>query len=473
MRRRVVLQLVLAATACGGGVPVARTPQPEPEPAPANPAPVQPPEPRAELPASTVPPGGLRPDERGEAPKRGPNVPRSADYLDRRFGGPEVRVALGVTHERTPVGGVGTWRVVAPGDATFGFRPSRGGRYAVEQQGDRLRIASGDGDATPWRRGPIEMEAVTPMAFVAYKGHAYSGRLRFVSTDTGVLVVNALPMEQYLRGVVPGEIGVRQPNERAAVEAQAIAARSYAAIKLGGRSAHPYDLLATVIDQVYGGRDAHQPLTDSAVLATQGIVLTYAGRVINAPYHASAGGITAEAPEVWRTAGEPFLRRVSEQIPGSARFYDDIAPRFSWTVRFSAAELERLADRWLPQYAGAPTGGLGGVRAVEVTGRTPSGRAAGLAFDTPRGRFTVRGNDLRFVLRSTNGELLNSTLVDLESAPGPGGALSSLVVRGKGYGHGVGMCQWGAIGRARAGQDVRTILATYYPGTRLERLPER
>ena len=468
MRRRAVALVALAAAACSGGVPAARTPPAEPQPVT---PPVAAPDRRPDPPAAA--PGVLRPDELGDAPTRPMDGPRPVDYSERRFGGPEVRVALGVARERAAVGGSGAWRAVSPGDARITFRPSRGVTYSVEQQGDRLRIVSVDGDATAWRRGPIELEPATPMAFVAYKGHAYSGRIRFVPTDSGVLVVNALPLEQYLRGVVPGEIGVRQPNERAAVEAQAIAARSYAAIKLGGRGGQPFDLLATVIDQVYGGRDVQQPLSDSAVLATRGLVLTYGGHVVNAPYHSSAGGITAEAPEVWRTGGEPFLKRVSEQIPGTSRYYDDIAPRFSWTVRFSAAELERLADRWLSQYAGAPAGALGGVRAVEISGRTPSGRAAGLVFDTPRGRFAVRGNDLRFVLRSATGELLNSTLIELEAVPGAGGALAALIVRGKGYGHGVGMCQWGAIGRARAGQDVRTILATYYPGTRLERMPDR
>jgi len=81
------------------------------------------------------------------------------------------------------------------------------------------------------------------------------------------------------------------------------------------------------------------------------------------------------------------------------------------------------------------------------------------------GNFSLRGNDIRFVLRPPGGEILNSTYFSVETSQASNGSLGKLTIRGNGYGHGVGMCQWGAIGRARAGQDVRTILRTYYPGT--------
>jgi stage II sporulation protein D len=90
-----------------------------------------------------------------------------------------------------------------------------------------------------------------------------------------------------------------------------------------------------------------------------------------------------------------------------------------------------------------------------------------MRIETETGRYTLRGNDVRYVLRPPGGEILNSTYFSLEPEHGPGGSLRRLVIRGNGWGHGIGMCQWGAIGRARAGQDFRTILRTYYPGTDL------
>jgi stage II sporulation protein D len=97
--------------------------------------------------------------------------------------------------------------------------------------------------------------------------------------------------------------------------------------------------------------------------------------------------------------------------------------------------------------------------------RTPSNRVGALTITTDRGEFTLHGNDIRSVLRGAGGEILNSTYFSIDSSNQRDGHLTQLTLRGGGYGHGVGMCQWGAIGRARAGQDFRTILATYYQGT--------
>jgi stage II sporulation protein D len=107
----------------------------------------------------------------------------------------------------------------------------------------------------------------------------------------------------------------------------------------------------------------------------------------------------------------------------------------------------------------------GVVRDVGVAARTASGRVAAISVTTDRGNFVLRGNDIRYVLRQPGGSLLNSTDFSATIDRARDGAISVLTLRGKGYGHGVGMCQSGAIGRARSGQDFRTILRTYYPGT--------
>jgi stage II sporulation protein D len=105
------------------------------------------------------------------------------------------------------------------------------------------------------------------------------------------------------------------------------------------------------------------------------------------------------------------------------------------------------------------------VRGVTVASHTLSGRVGTITVSTDRGNFSLRGNDIRYVLRAPGDEILNSTYFSLDQSSAADGSLVQLVIRGFGYGHGVGMCQWGAIGRARAGQDFRTILRAYYPGT--------
>ena len=120
---------------------------------------------------------------------------------------------------------------------------------------------------------------------------------------------NRVRMDDYLRGVVPLEIGTRDPRDSAAVEAQAVTARSYAYVHAGGgSSSRPYDVTASVTDQLYGGADVETAVSNAAVNATRGLVLQYEGRVVNAPYHSSCGGSTAAADEIWRTSTEPYLK---------------------------------------------------------------------------------------------------------------------------------------------------------------------
>jgi stage II sporulation protein D len=336
-----------------------------------------------------------------------------------------------------------------------------GARTVVSLAGDVIRVGDARGGAAP-------MTLSSSGGIVSVNGKRYRGDLLLSPADSGLVVVNRLDIEAYLRGVVPREMGIRGDNERAALEAQAVAARSYAVVRLHNAS-RAYDLAATTSDQVYGGVEAENALADAAVAATEALVLMYDGRIVNAPYSSTCGGSTAEPSEVWRSRNEPFLQRVSDRIPGSDRFYCDIAPRFRWERSWRHDTLTAIVERYLRSYAQVPAGPVGSVRGLSVEGRTPSGRVAAINLETDRGRYRLQGNDIRYVLRSPGGELLNSTYFSPEIVAGSDGRLSRLTIRGLGYGHGIGMCQWGAIGRARAGQDFRTILRTYFPGTDVAR----
>jgi stage II sporulation protein D len=340
-----------------------------------------------------------------------------------------------------------------------------GGAWRAESQGGAVRVSSGVASRTV--RGTLRA-VPTGDAVLRVDGRRYRGVVELVPTDSGLVLVNRLGLEDYLRGVVPREIGPRTAAEAAAVEAQAIAARSYAFVRLRETAARPWDVVGGVLNQVYGGADAETPVADAAVVATAGMVLWYRGAVINAPFHAACGGRTAAAPELWRTAGEPFLQAVDDTDPATGRPYCERSPRFRWTVTIAAAALRQLAARWLATYGGAPAGDLGPVTDVRVAARTPTGRAMTTEVSTSRGTWRVRANDIRFVLRTASGELLNSTQFDIRASPRDGG---DLVLEGHGHGHGVGMCQWGAIGRARSGFDARAILRTYFPGTTVAPAP--
>ncbi len=306
---------------------------------------------------------------------------------------------------------------------------------------------------------------VMPVAREASFGNAtwadkrYRGTIDYVPDGSGLAVINRVDLEDYLRGVLPGEIGSRDPRDRAALQAQAVAARSYAAARMGERRGS-YDVLATVADQVYGGMSVERPETDDAVRATRGLVLTWGDRIITAPYHSHGGPMTAAADEVfWRRGGEPYLRPVDDRSAGGG-CYCDVSGMRGWERRFSLDEIRQL----LAQFGrDAGVTASGDVLTVSIASRGPSGRVTQLAIGTTGGNVVIHGNDIRSVFK-TNGAILPSTNFSLEFSGGV------LVLRGVGNGHGVGMSQWGAIGRARAGQDARSILAAYYPGTRLSPL---
>ena len=375
-----------------------------------------------------------------------------------------IRVNLTPAGSPIAFSGTGGWRLYdADGSSTL-VGGGAGDVWSVRLDDGLLRAVHADGRASARVDGPLVLRAVDRDALVSLGGKRYRGELHFHPGDRGPIVVNRLPLESYLRGVVPLEIGTGRGTDTAAVQAQAVAARSYAIMRLATPS-RPWDVFATVDDQVYGGVEAERDWSDYGVSSTQGLVLSYDGNVVSAPYHSTCGGRTAETTEVWNGPGQPYLQSVSDAIGGSSGHYCEISPRFRWTESWTRSALGTTVGRYLGRYATVPSRGIGTIRSLEIEDHTPTGRVGTLAIDTSTGRYRLVRNEIRFVLRSAGGAILNSTYFSLETDRGSDGALRELTASGGGYGHGIGMCQWGAIGRARAGQDFREILRTYYPGT--------
>lgn len=375
----------------------------------------------------------------------------------------QVRIALARGVAQARIRADVDWVLVGGDDDGVLARPAAGESLSIESVGGRL-VARREGDGAQQSDvAVVTARASAPGGTVTFNGRRWRGELVIRADDRGsLLVVNRLPMDEYLRGVVPLEIGTRAMSDFAAAEAQAIAARSYAYMHLVGPE-RPYDMLATVSDQVYGGMTAETLLGNQAVDNTSGLVLMYQGRVVNAPYHGNCGGLTAEPGDSWRSGPEPYLQRVSDQIPGTDRFYCEAGPRFRWRRSYTGEELRQSIVRYLGTVPQAPQS-VERIRSVIVTEVTPAGRVAALTVDTDRGPWTMRGNEIRSALRTTSGEMMYSTYFSVDAVTGES-AVRSLELRGGGNGHGIGMCQSGAMGRARAGQDFRTILTTYYPGT--------
>ncbi|HYK82530.1 MAG TPA: SpoIID/LytB domain-containing protein [Gemmatimonadales bacterium] len=330
-----------------------------------------------------------------------------------------------------------------------------------------LRVVKPDGTHSERHFG-ISAVNVTEGRFAMADGRRYRGRVNVIRDATGLTLMNRVPLESYLAGVIGGELGPRRPEERQAMLAQAVVSRSFALHNRGRWEAQGFDAWADVHDQVYAGVAAETPDAWDAVRATRGEVARYHGDVIDAYFHSTCGYSTASVEEAFGTAQpRPYLRPVSD-ASGGGHYYNELSQHFRWREEWDGAKLRAILSRTLPG-VGSAGGGLPRIRDLVVTRTTASGRVGELRIVFEHGAEVVPGPDVRAVLRPAPDQLLESAAFQL-AVTKDGGQVSHVVATGVGWGHGVGFCQWGAVGRARAGQDYRTIITTYFPGTSLERL---
>jgi stage II sporulation protein D len=203
------------------------------------------------------------------------------------------------------------------------------------------------------------------------------------------------------------------------------------------------------------------------VRETAGEVATYGGQPITAYYHSTCAGRTAAIDEVWNVGPVPYLVSIEDVDPRTGEAYDHFSGKFTWTERWTAPQLVAILNRTLADSLRGRR--IGEIEDMQVRSRTPSGRVRALRIDTDAGSFTVGRDRVRWILAPARGGILNSSMFDV-SVHRMGGTVTEIVAEGHGWGHGIGMCQMGAVGRANAGQDYRTILRAYYPGIEIARM---
>lgn len=304
---------------------------------------------------------------------------------------------------------------------------------------------------------------------ITIAGQPYRGSALIRAAGPGrVTAINQVEMEEYLLGVVPREIGQVGEELLETAKAQAVAARTYAIRYLGRRASLGFDVYATVQDQVYGGVAAEHTPVSRAVRATAGEILTYRGEPIEAFYHSTCAGHTAAIEEVWfGEAPRPYLVSVRDVDPRTGAAYDRSSNRFEWTERWTARELTDILNRTLADSLPAGARSIGELRDIRILETTPSGRVRRMRISGSNAGVEVGGDRIRWILLRPSGPALNSSKFHIEVVRGPGGEIREVVAAGGGWGHGIGMCQVGAMGRARAGQDYRTILQAYFNDTRI------
>ncbi len=304
----------------------------------------------------------------------------------------------------------------------------------------RLAPSNGGLDIEGRRVSAVRLQP-SEARLLTWRGREYPGSFEILRNGDGLVVVNELPLEEYLAGALKAEASDKWPLEM--LKAQAIVARTYAAYHRWLNAAKPFHLVASTAHQQYWGRVAETSPLWEAVQATAGQVLTWEGRLFPAFYHTDSGGHTEDPRLVFAARNMPALRAVRSGFSGES-------PHFTWSLDLPLGQLAELLRK-----AGIS---VGTVVRLEVLERSRSLRVVRLAVHGTRGTVEVSGSDFRRIIGY---DTLKSTLfavaVDGRSAR----------FAGRGYGHGVGLDQWGAKAMAEQGYTALQILEYYYPGTAL------
>ena len=315
----------------------------------------------------------------------------------------------------------------------------------------------------------------------------YGGSLQLQPNAHGEFtLVNHVPLETYLRGVVPYEIGANAPPQ--AVAAQTIIARTYALRNLRRFAADDYQLCATVHCQVYKGLNDANPTSDRAIAQTAGLVLTYDNELIDALYSSTTGGITAGFEDTWNGAARPYLQPVID-APNAVwdlvkyplnneqtfRNFIDTTEGFNetgrkgvfrWRKARSIKDLNQDLRKYL-QKTRHPLADFETIKSMQVQRRSRSGRILALAVETDKGKLQLHKNEIRSAL-----EPPRSTFFYLQPIYNDAKKLDGYKFIGGGFGHGVGLSQYGSYNLAKLGWSAAQILAFYYPQTEIKPLDE-
>jgi stage II sporulation protein D len=359
-------------------------------------------------------------------------LPRSeaaAERVDR------IRVALVAAHHTVTVSAVGSIRVV-----TRGWTATIPGPLTVRLAGETLIV--NDRVVRP----PVRLAGAS--AFLSVDGTPVRGELVITVRDRHVLVVNELDLEDYVRSVVPSEVPSDWPVE--ALKAQAILARTFVLYKKAERAASDFDVDATVQSQVYGGVPSEDGRTSEAARVTAGRVVWFDGRLAFTPYHSTSAGQTEDAMELWGL-DQPYLKGVDCS-------FDSESPAARWTRRIPLEDIETALGQ-----AGYR---VGPIAAIAPIARNRSGRVSSVRLLHAGGGLVLKGEDLRRIIGY---QRLPSMRFDVtEFAVNPESRQVEAWFEGGGWGHGVGVCQWGMKALADRGWAAERIIAYYYPGTRVD-----
>jgi stage II sporulation protein D len=382
---------------------------------------------------------------------------------------PAIRVGLVTGQATARAGGTGKFRVQDLATGENISEDGRGKMWLAKAQGAWIDMVSPDGESAGLYSGPVRFQPLEQGGRIWVAGQEYRGVVDIVPEAGQLNVVNEVDLENYLRGVVPVEIGRLKASQVAAVKAQAIAARTYALANRGRRRSRGFDIYASVEDQVYQGFGVETKLSDLAIAETHGLVGSYKGKMISPFYSSTCGGRTESIDEAWDSPAVAYLRSIKDE--GRGGVFCEPSPVYRWVVEWQVPELERILTTTLPS-RGRQLNGPVALRDLRIRKRSASGRVKELEIKTQSATFNIRGDEVRRVLRRAGkgNPLLRSTLFSLKIVKDRQGRPRKVIANGGGFGHGIGLCQYGAIAMASRGYRFDQILTHYYRGIKIRRL---
>ncbi|MBN1212864.1 MAG: SpoIID/LytB domain-containing protein [candidate division Zixibacteria bacterium] len=377
---------------------------------------------------------------------------------------PFVRVLLEENREEVTLGAEGSFAIecLREGKQTIFYSSQL---VQVANEGERLKVINKNRDIIQDGLDEVNIIPRGNNKHLLLAGKGYRGIMKVLPYGRSLRLINIVYMEDYLKGVVPPEIGKRTDDEIEAVKAQAVAARTYAMSHLQQYGAEPYDMKSSIIDQLYEGVQVEEKLVNRAIEKTAGYVVTHHDDFINAYYHSTCGGMTDDIADVWDKTETPYLKPVNDGDACSWSKY------YRWREEFTEQLLRTRVEQYLSGERGRDIS-ISPITDILITGRTAGGRIDRLTVKTENDAYRFYKDRIRWVFkRASNPELiLPSSNFETEIRRDNTGRVQKIIFNGRGYGHGVGMCQCGAIGLARKGWSFDKILQHYYTEVEVKKL---
>lgn len=326
------------------------------------------------------------------------------------------------------------------------------GEVLLERRGFRETKVSGSssGIIIGAELHPVQRLTFIPhgRAIIEVNGRRYRDEIDVLRKDTGkLLVLNVIDLESYVKGVLYHEVSHRWPLE--AIKVQAVATRTYALYRLKINAKQLFDVTSDIYSQVYGGRTSEKYRTNIAANRTRGEIMVYQGKVVPAYFHATCGGRTEDASQLWKHDLPP--------LKGKECVFCVESPHYQWKKNYRSKDIQDKLNQ-----AGHD---IGLIKEIRVAERNASGRIKTLAITDRSGKvLNISGKDFRNIVGPN---LIRSNKYEVVMQ----GYYFDLI--GGGWGHGVGMCQWGALGMAQERYGYKEILKYYYPGVEIINYQQR